>query len=149
MAVPPSLSDIRATLDRLAAVHPGDEELATARQWIADLIDAESTRYSRRSGDDFRSMMRRDLGQQLHDLGIKSGRICEIGGVYKSLVAEIPGYDVTFMSLYPDDEVDNVLVTDATQADHLDAEQFDAIFSTSVSSTSISPGSRLRTWFGS
>ena len=132
MAMPPKLREVRETLVRLANIHPDDDGLARAQEWVSDLIEAESTRYSRRGGQDFRSLLRRDLEDCLREQDIKSGRICEIGGVYKSLVADMPDYDISFMSLYPNEKLDNVLVVDATQADHLPPDQFDAIFSTSV-----------------
>lgn len=130
MTTPPKLRNVRATLDNLAQAHPDDPGLAETRAWVSGLIEAEETRAGGREG--FREFLRMDFERMLHKEGITSGKVCEIGGPYNSFAAELPDYDFTFLSLYPDDKFDNILVTDATQADHLPAEQFDAIYSTSV-----------------
>ncbi len=132
MATPPDLNDVLETLVRLTEIHPDDEDLARARQWVVDLVDAESPWSTSRGGEDFPSFLRRDLAQLLQEQGIKSGRICEVGGGRNSFASDLPDYDFTFLSLYPDERFNSVLVADAAQSDHLPAEQFDAIFSVAV-----------------
>lgn len=80
----------------------------------------------------FREYLRVDLESVLHEQGIRSGRICELGGPHNSFAKNMPDFEFTFLSLYPDKGFDNILGADATNCDHLEGEQFDAIYSTSV-----------------
>ena len=80
----------------------------------------------------FREYLRRDFQATLLANGITSGTICEIGGPHNSFASDMPEYDFKYLSLYPDAQFDNVIVVDATQCDHVEDAQFDAVFSVSV-----------------
>jgi SAM-dependent methyltransferase len=80
----------------------------------------------------FRDYLRNDFVKTLHKAGIKSGRICEIGGPYNSFAKQMPDYDFEFMSLYPDKHFDNIIVADATQCEQINDNTFDAVLSVSV-----------------
>jgi len=80
----------------------------------------------------FREYLLNDFRAVLKNAGINEGTICEIGGPHNSFGQSMPEYDFKYLSLYPEKGDDNVIVGDATQADHIPSESFDAIFSVSV-----------------
>ena len=102
-------------------------------QPIAEWLDALQARERRDKGaPNFRDYLRDDFVATLESQGIRSGRICEIGGPYNSFAKDLPQYEFEFPSLYPDTRHEGVIVADATQCDYVASERYDAIFSVSV-----------------
>lgn len=79
-----------------------------------------------------REFLRLDFIKHLNEAGIKSGKICEIGGPYNSFAKQMPDFEFEYLSLYPDKKFDNIVVADATNCDYVEDEKYDAIFSVSV-----------------
>lgn len=126
----PPLRDIEQVLRSYAQQNPDDPQLARAHDWVASLIVAENPR--RADNVAFRKYQLQDFTAILAEQGIRHGRVCELGGAQNSFANDMQGFDFTFLSLYPTGKRSGVVVADATNCDHLPAEQFDAIFSTSV-----------------
>ena len=68
----------------------------------------------------------------LESVGLRSGRIAEIGGRHNSFRAEMPDYDFEFLSLYPDPEDPAVRIADITFCPQVPDESFDVVFSKAV-----------------
>ena len=73
-----------------------------------------------------------DFTKYLLGAGIKTGKICEIGGPYNSFAQYMPDYEFEYISLYPDKNFNNIVVADASDCDYIPDEKYDAIFSVSV-----------------
>lgn len=126
--VPDTTRELLAIARKAHAASPTPETEALVTHFEAAL--------ARERGDidklGFRDFLRRDFQSLLAAHGITSGTICEIGGPYNSFASDMPEYDFRYLSLYPDAQFENVIVADATQCDHVEGEQFDAVFSVSV-----------------
>jgi len=133
-AHPPRLAEFSETLAKHLAANPDAGDLAEVRDWIEGLRAAETThdRPGGGSAPEFRRYLFDDFRKVLAAQGITSGRVCEIGGPYNSLGEEMPEFEFTYLSLYPDPKFDNVELADIAQADYIEGGQFDAVFSSSV-----------------
>lgn len=70
------------------------------------------------------------IRKTLHDAGISSGSLLELGGPHNSMRGAFPEFDYHHLSLFPTDE--NTIVGDATNCPHVPNESFDGIVSVSV-----------------
>ena len=128
--IPNSVSSILAKLDAALSkdeIKPND--LLEVQEWLNEMRKNEL----RKPGNpNFREYLRLDFIEQLNNSGINSGNIAEIGGPFNSFSEKMTGYDFEFISLYPVKDNKKVLVADIGQADHIEGERYDAIFSVSV-----------------
>lgn len=97
--------------------------------WLKEL-HARETR--KKEDIDFRVYVMEDFKASLAAAGIHEGKICEIGGPKNSFADQMPNFDFEFLSLYPSESYDNIIVGDATQCDYIPGDSYDAIFSVSV-----------------
>lgn len=79
-----------------------------------------------------RDYVRDHFRQVLHDAGITSGRVAELGGPRNSFREEFPEYQFEFLSIFPDKRYPKVHVADITYCPQIPDESYDAIFSISV-----------------
>lgn len=80
----------------------------------------------------FKHFLMQDFRRLLREHEIFTGTICELGGPANSIAAKFPKYNFRHLSLFPVQDNNRVIVGDATQCDHMEDGQFDAIFSLSV-----------------
>lgn len=127
---PENITDILAELEAVEA-KGGKAAADTAKtlSWVRAMRERETRTPGRAN---FREYLREDFQKSLHDNGVMSGTVCEIGGPYNSFEKDMPDYKFEFLSLYPDKNFDNIHVGDACHCDHIPDASFDAIYSTSV-----------------
>lgn len=106
-----------------------EDQMTIFRNWVDSLAAAQTIPKDR----NFRLLVRDDFEKFLIENGIgENSRVCEIGGPYNSFADLMPGYQFEYLSLFPAKGINNIMVADATQCEHIEAERYDAIFSISV-----------------
>jgi len=110
--------------------HDASENYEPLKEWLNGLNERQKRPKGR---GNFKEEIRIDLEKYLEEAGVgKSAKICEIGGPFNSFSNLMPEYDFEFLSLFPAEGHDNIVVADATQCDYVESEKYDAIISISV-----------------
>lgn len=109
----------------------GDD--GAARAYLVGWLDKLLQDQARPEGViDSRSQVNQIFRATLEAEGITGGKIAELGGPYNSDRPQYPDFEWEFLSLFPVDGRDDVVVCDITRADHVPDNSYDAIFSISV-----------------
>jgi len=132
----PSVREIKKLIDAAIANGaddgPGGSQITELSDWVDTLIQAETGGETGEKRVGFRDWLMADFRRHMAEHGITGGKVAELGGSGNSFGAQMPEFDFSYLSLYPEAGRDNVLVADVTQCDYLPEESFDAIFSVSV-----------------
>ena len=120
---------LEALLENLGAELKNNPDFRELDSWLKSFMKREVRPDGRL---DFREIVRKDFARRLKESGLKSGLICEIGGPQNSFARKLPNYKFEFLSLFPVEDRDDVIVADVTQCDYVPSERYDAIFSISV-----------------
>ncbi|MCP4083080.1 MAG: hypothetical protein GY743_22905, partial [Planctomycetaceae bacterium] len=118
----------RNTLTRTALENASQKEIDDLCLWLNSLRTTEARDAGRL---DFKTIIKNQFAEHLQEAGFSSGRIAEIGGPFNSFASEFPEFEFEYLSLYPIEGHDEVIVADITQCDYIESERFDAIFSVS------------------
>jgi SAM-dependent methyltransferase len=125
---------VTKTKDLLASARAAHNAAPTehSEALVAHFEAAQAAEIGGSGKQGIRDYLRNDFHQTMKDEGIHSGLVAELGGSNNSFEAEMPDYDFQFLSLYPHAQKGKHIVADATQCDHLEDEQYDAIYSMAV-----------------
>ena len=132
----PLLTAVRHRLWRAIKDGAGDSEggpeLRKLLRWFNSIIEAQNGGETGEQRVSFRDHLQADFIRHMAEAGITSGAIAEIGGPHNSFANLMPTFDFSFLSIFPNEQFDNVILADATLCDEVPSESFDAIFSVSV-----------------
>lgn len=108
-------------------------DLIELRNFVSSLEQTES-RFKKENQDlgPKNQLLAQEFRKVLHSFGIRSGKVAEIGGPKNTIAKELPEYEFEYLSLYPESDNPNVIVTDICQADNIPDNRYDAIFSSAV-----------------